>query len=309
MPVVEKSPDVIELSLDDGSSDDDIQIQEVRALSSEFAEGGRRRRPSVIARQRRRIERRRQRGEDDDDVRIVDERPLLRPTPTPQPQAELNPFRIHINRIHQLHANRSSAFHALTGGGLLLHDLRQLLSSLPSFSDSDIMPLIMARIERESEGALDARMEKERAYNVKTHQEKQLVVATEVPGYTNTLLPAHPVGCEVCGVSLGAGVTDDFAEDPRYGQQWEKYQKQYRVPAPWFCVLSLTATDRELLKRVFNAKCGHVFCGRCVKNIGSAPKVGRKRRQIDMSHPKVYSPQKCPQCQASLRRKFNEIFL
>ena len=84
--------------------------------------------------------------------------------------------------------------------------------------------------------------------------------------------------CELCNIELGEGVPEDFQGDVRYDSKFQHYCQEYECTAPWFCIYPFTKVDIDLSKRAFISKCGHLFCGRCVKNIGNRPKEKRKNR-------------------------------
>lgn len=234
------------------------------------------------------------------EVQIVDERPRLTPPIFPRPPdrlVELASFRNFLERIGGIHVENGMNMMAfLDGRGMMFNG-----------DDNEIEALIMRRIERDNERAVDERFEKEKVYNLKAIQLKKQVPENENKEvYTNDLAADQAVACELCGVQLGLGIPEGFRTDPRYNDNLNEYQSQYGVLAPWFCLITLTDTDSELSKRVFTAKCGHVYCGRCVKNIGNAPRArGRQRR--DITHPLVYAPLKCG-CGGSLKRKFTELY-
>lgn len=149
---------------------------------------------------------------------------------------------------------------------------------------------IMRRIERENEAAMNSRFEAEKRHNLKVLAEKK--EAQVAKGYTTMISPQTGLCCELCGITLGEGISADFRPDPRYDENIETYAQEYQVNAPWFCARQISDVDVELLKRIFVAKCGHVFCGRCVRNIGSKPKRTRSQKMSIMS-PNVYAPAKC----------------
>lgn len=298
--------DIIQISLDEEDSVD-FDIQEVRRI----------RRPLGIIRQSpvasgargpRRFREDRSveiigRRLSDNEIQILDERPRLTPPPTRIPNS---PPRLLGTRIfrHIITDRLSEAdLHAVIGYSMPMFGLDH---SHPGLA---IEPLIMERIERDNERTVDERWEKEKVFNLKSIEEKREIVTKEDQTvYTNDLAPTQEVGCELCGVLLGAGIPDGFNTDNRYLSELSKWQEEYRAKAPWFCSLQLTETDRELLKRVFSAKCGHVFCGRCVKNIGNTPRTKRRAKPNDITHPLVFAPLKCS-CGGGLKRKFTELYL
>jgi predicted RNase H-related nuclease YkuK (DUF458 family) len=159
--------------------------------------------------------------------------------------------------------------------------------------DNAVENSIMQRIERENELAVDTRLANEQVFNRKTLLEKKEIAKKEIAGYTNNIKESVELCCELCGVILGDGIEEDFKPDSRYNNDMERYMKMYRVHAPWFCIKQCTHGDIDLSKRIFRARCGHVFCGRCVRNIGNKPRK-LKSMGITIDNPLYYAPKKCP---------------
>lgn len=181
---------------------------------------------------------------------------------------------------------------------------------------NEIEASILNRIERENEREVDRRLQSENIYNKKALADKVSVTQKEHKGYTNDISELRDLCCELCATSLGEGIPEGFIPNAKYDDRIEKYQQMYGVPAPWFCVKLITEVDRDLSKRVFAAKCGHVYCGRCVKNIGSRIPIRRKRRKqadpISIENPVIFSPRGCvaDSCGSNFRGKtpFTEVF-
>lgn len=180
----------------------------------------------------------------------------------------------------------------------------------------EVSQSIMERLEREDERSLDRRIQRENIHNRKVLQKKEGVAKDEQPGYTNNISRDDNLICELCGVVLGEGIPADFKPDPRYNDELEKHASEHRVNAPWFCILQCFDGDVELSKRAFAAKCGHVFCGRCIKNIGNRP-TGRRTKKneaMTITNPHISAPRKCPapECGTAFnrgKRTFTELFL
>lgn len=171
---------------------------------------------------------------------------------------------------------------------------------------------IMERIERENDRDLDGKLRLENVYNTKQLKAKQQIAAGELRGYTNSISGATPFTCELCGVQLGSGIPGDFSVSPKYDACLERYSRLYRVQAPWFCSRMILAADIDLSKRVFVAKCGHVYCGRCIKNIGNRPRNKRATKKLTIDNPGIFAPKRCPapQCNVEFRgkRTFTELY-
>lgn len=171
---------------------------------------------------------------------------------------------------------------------------------------------IMERIERDNEMALDERLENENRFNRSALLQKKDAIKREAFGYTNDIKNEETVCCELCAVVLGEGIPKDFTTNLQYDKNLQHYMNDYKVNAPWFCSHQLTGVDKDLSRRVFVAKCGHVYCGRCIKNISNRPRKKRKRGTIEMTmeNPNIYAPSKCTGCDERFKGKksFTELF-
>lgn len=181
----------------------------------------------------------------------------------------------------------------------------------------DISGSIMARLEREDELALDRKIENEKIYNRKMLQKKRQEAKENDEMHTTNISPESNLLCELCGIQLGEGIPDDFTPNPKFNAQLEKHATGNKVQAPWFCMTQCLVTDRALSKRSFVAKCGHVFCGRCIKNIGNRPAGRRTKKQekeVSIDNPAISAPRRCPATECSHqfsrgKRAFVELFL
>ena len=175
---------------------------------------------------------------------------------------------------------------------------------------------IFQRIEEDNNRILDERVQRESDFNKKYLKEKQEAVQNEqLKGtHTNTIKASETFVCELCAIVLGEGAPDDFKSDPIYDENFSMYVKQYKAQAPWFCVHPFTQVDIDLSKRVFVAKCGHTFCGRCVKNIGNRPsRVAKKGNTnvLSVKNPDAYQPRVCPATECGKKftaKAFTEIY-
>lgn len=171
---------------------------------------------------------------------------------------------------------------------------------------------IMERIDRENDRDLDGKLRQENKYNTKQLQAKQAIAAHEQHGYTNDISPQTPFTCELCAVPLGTGIPAEFTPNAKYDANLERYSRLYRVQAPWFCSRQISPVDIDLSKRVFVAKCGHLYCGRCIKNIGNRPRHKRASKQLTIENPGLSCPRRCPAagCNVEFRgkRTFTELY-
>lgn len=172
---------------------------------------------------------------------------------------------------------------------------------------------IMARIERDNEQTVDKRLQSENAFNKKCLKEKVKRLEHEIPGFSHDIHASSNICCVLCGVTLGEGIPEDFEPDSAYNDNIEYYRSLADVQAPWFCIKECFETDIDLSKRVFACKCGHVYCGRCVKNIGNRPTRKKSTcKNITIDNPLVSAPYKCvvENCNTSFKGKkfFTEVY-
>lgn len=174
---------------------------------------------------------------------------------------------------------------------------------------------IMQRIEEDNNRTANAIMERGSNYNRKSMAEKQkLAEAENAKGtHTNKISADDNLVCELCSVCLGEGAPEEFKGDPKYDLNFAKYAEEYQTQAPWFCVNPFTDADHDLSKRVFASKCGHTFCGRCVKNIAGRP--SRKPKDapsgFTIKNPSIFAPTKCPAKDCGKKfvsKAFTEVF-
>lgn len=178
---------------------------------------------------------------------------------------------------------------------------------------SNVEGSIMERIERDNEHALDRRLQQENVFNKKTSDEKKQVAQNELKGFTNDIKHDDNAICVICGVTLGEGIPEDFTPNPQYDLKVDEYSQQFKVPAPWFCIKQCFESDVAFSKRVFYSKCGHVFCGRCVKAIVDRPK-GKPPKKDSIDNPVRCAPKKCPvegcgkQFSRGGKKSFQEVY-
>lgn len=171
---------------------------------------------------------------------------------------------------------------------------------------------ILSRIEQDNETAINKKQRLEILFNRKALNSKKDIVKNELEGYTNNLSPPLKVVCELCGVILGQGIPEDFKPDLRYDKEFLKYSRQYKVTAPWFCIKECSPIDIEFSKRVFAAKCGHLYCGRCVRNIVNRPPGKKKSKVATIDNSLIRCPKKCVavSCEVQFKGKryFRELY-
>ncbi|SGZ51312.1 CIC11C00000002957 [Sungouiella intermedia] len=193
-----------------------------------------------------------------------------------------------------------------------------ILRMIHMYGQQDVVSnTIMERLARDDEAALDRKIANENIHNRRVLQQKEGVAAGEAEGYTNNITANENLMCELCGVELGEGIPSDFKPDPRYDENLSEYAGRFRVNAPWFCIRQCFDADIELSKRVFAAKCGHVFCGRCIKNIGNRPPGRQSKKQseaLSIINPQISAPRKCPAKDCGImftkgKKTFSELFI
>lgn len=278
--------------------------------------------------------------EDDDEIQITGHQqlqqtapPIIRRQPTPvqlspQPRERERNVRRRTTRHRNNDAmlfvdydhneeNGQARFGIGNFPEMVLRQQRALFRMFHSFSPPDeVSSVIMRRLELEDENTLDRKIESENRHNRKMLMQKQYMADGEVEGYTSNISPEKNHMCELCGVILGEGIPKDFQPDAKYDENLAEHAQKYRVNAPWFCIRQCFEADIELSKRVFMAKCGHVFCGRCIKNIGNRPtgRRSKKNERLTILNPHVSAPRKCPAPECGFtftnsKRTFTELYL
>lgn len=222
--------------------------------------------------------------------------------------------------FHGPGGDREFPFYLIDGDSvpqMLLQQQRALFRILNPFGQNDgVSNSIMERLARDDEAALDRKIENENIHNRKMLRQKEKIASDESDGYTNNIGPNLTLMCELCGVELGEGIPADFKPDPRYDEKLVEHAGKFRVNAPWFCIRQCLPADIDLSKRAFVAKCGHVFCGRCIKNIGNrAPgRRARKKEELTIMNPQISAPRKCPAKDCGIaftkgKKTFTELFI
>lgn len=270
--------------------------------------------------------------------------PPLRPLPRPT-----------TTTIHQRHPHRLArvvdgelrrAFMELDDMGMTAsgYPLAALLR-FPTFLDfhgresggDTVPPLVFRYIEEQEDEANAARVNVKKKIGGEVRRSKEQQFLNPPAGYTTSLDESTTPVCTLCGVVLGEGIPS--ASEHAVGTV-EELQQRFGAPAPYQALSEVTDTARDLSRRVFFAKCGHCYCGRCFKNIGNwkarrdyeresraAQRAAKRRkttagepppaplRDWDVSHVEdlaVSHPSVCPVpgCSTKLRNKlvFLELF-
>ncbi|CCK72208.1 SUMO-targeted ubiquitin ligase complex subunit SLX5 KNAG_0J01270 [Huiozyma naganishii CBS 8797] len=136
----------------------------------------------------------------------------------------------------------------------------------------------------------------------------------QIPGgSTSETAESEEVSCCVlCGSELGVGIPDSFigrsAEDRDL--DFSSLISKYSFPCPYQSLIRPNQLDRDLSKRTFMSKCGHVYCGRCFARIDNAKaksKISKKELASlkGCSNPNIYGPRICVAdgCTAVIRAK------
>ena len=255
---------------------------------------------------------------------ISREAPPARPIPRHRSRNEpvTRNVRRRRNPPHGRNFYQASFAYDFSGSPLLSHhDIPAMLAAhqhrllhMLHSPEGEVSAAIMDRINRAEEHTLDRKIESENKHNKNVLEKKKGISSAELDGYTNNIAEDDNLMCELCGVVLGEGIPADFEPDPKYDDALEQHASVSQVKAPWFCIRQCFSIDKDLSKRVFAAKCGHVFCGRCMKNIGNrlSVKGGKRSNDITILNPNIYAPRKCPakECGVVFKKsKFTELFL
>lgn len=117
--------------------------------------------------------------------------------------------------------------------------------------------------------------------------------------------------CNLCGVELGVGIPNEFLgisiDDKNL--LFDDLVIKYNSPCPYQSLTKPSQLERDLSKRTFISKCGHVFCGRCFTRISNAKGQKLSKKILSElkgpSNPNNYGPRFCPatDCKAIIRAK------
>ncbi|AOA65306.1 uncharacterized protein PAS_chr4_0997 [Komagataella phaffii GS115] len=156
-----------------------------------------------------------------------------------------------------------------------------ILGRRNDYVDENNMARVMRMIAESEENMEDQRVDSRHrlARTVRKKKESASKIRTkteEASFFTNKIDNSDDLRCLLCGMQLGSGFPADFKVD--HEQNSASGILKYKVPAPWQCCNQVTDVDKELSKKVFFAKCGHVYCGRCVNNIMRSDLRKRNRK-------------------------------
>lgn len=142
-------------------------------------------------------------------------------------------------------------------------------------AESDSIPMhIMDQIRQTEEREENVRLDKRKqvANNIKSKQEESnKITEDEKEFFSNGISDKFDSICVLCGVVLGKGIPDDW--NVRDGPKELTIENlkilvlNEKIPCPWQAIKGITELDKDLSKKVFFSKCGHVYCGRCINNI------------------------------------------
>lgn len=192
---------------------------------------------------------------------------------------------------------------------------------------------LMDEIQRQEQAEEDSRVDRRRNIADKLRvesEEKARIPPSERSRISNGILPQNDTVCILCGVKLAEGVPEKYAPVTDEAQIKHLLLDE-KIRAPWQCCQRLTTVDRNLSKKIFFGKCGHVYCGRCVNNIMRAQKEPKKEKEkrrrrrkrldldkvsvteLDFDDPDICAPFKCiaKDCNRPMRSKyfFRELYV
>lgn len=168
----------------------------------------------------------------------------------------------------------------------------------------------------------EAHFDRVRQANLNSTQSYQQAIEDRIKSirepYTTRIEPEEEYVCCLCAVTLGEGLPSEFIGN-KEKRPLVALQEVDDVRAPFKAMNLVTDADRDLSKRIFIAKCGHTYCGRCVNSISrvratlKTMKRKFKRTDNDIDNPFICAPGKCvaPDCSKAITGKtaFIEMFL
>lgn len=210
--------------------------------------------------------------------------------------------------LHQ-HGHHFPPFFTLGAGGS---------GYTPGGMDEDLPANIMQLIEQRENAEFDKKQAMNLSATDKVQQDLKAKAAKVKNPLSTKIEPEEDYVCVLCGVTLGEGIPIDH-QTTKSGEPLAKLQEENDVQAPYQALSLITDADKDLSKRIFVSKCGHAYCGRCVKNISGIKEVLKgsktkfKKTDKDISNPFLYAPLACvgSECKTKLSGKttFNELFL
>ncbi|CDK28880.1 unnamed protein product [Kuraishia capsulata CBS 1993] len=202
--------------------------------------------------------------------------------------------------------------------------------------DGDIPPGVMETIRQWEEADDNRRVSDRQSMANKwrqTNTEKSTISAPEKKYFTSEISNKQNQVCVLCGVVLGEGIPEDFntSKGEPDESDVQEYVSRQHIRAPWRFTDMLTPADRDLSKKIFFARCGHVYCGRCVNNINrylpskTGEKAGKNKRRktvkVDFDNPgtmdfrdyNLFAPNSCAaegcEKKTSTKAFFRELFV
>lgn len=150
---------------------------------------------------------------------------------------------------------------------------------------ANIMRILQSRDEQKEEERISSRTKIANAERIKKSKLSK-VSEQNKSQYSNDLGGEdRKEVCVLCGVDLVEGIPKQYEEkDGKYEVTKEKDIKQlidegFRLP--WNLMDRYTPVEIDLSKKVYFCNCGHIYCGRCVRNIISFKSMNAKERRAE----------------------------
>lgn len=143
-----------------------------------------------------------------------------------------------------------------------LFRIRQMMGLNQRPGNEGVPPSVMRMIQLEEE-RLEAKRYKKRKMEmrkVRLEMENNHKIPTNQRHFYTNDFSDGKIGCELCGVQLFIGINEN---GPNAKKLFDNGFK-----CPWNKNgTTLTDFDKDLSKMAYMAKCGHMYCGRCVHRI------------------------------------------
>ena len=156
---------------------------------------------------------------------------------------------------------------------------------------ANIMRIIQARDEHREEERILSRSKVANAERIKRSKIAQ-VKEQYKNEYSNDFGDeSHNDVCVLCGVSLVEGIPRMYEEKNGKDEITEEkdikdlIDEGFRLP--WNFNDRYSPVEIDLSKKVYFSNCGHIYCGRCVKNIVRFKGMNVKERRIEKSKVKI----------------------
>lgn len=175
----------------------------------------------------------------------------------------------------------------------------------------DVMEILRSRDEARENQRINARRKVAERERVKKEIESEIPNSLQDKFSTDLVVCDRDNVCVLCGVTLLEGIPRTFigTNDKEANKDEINQLLKENFKSPFNGCNRYTELDISLSRKVFFTSCGHMYCGRCMRNITSFRLKSLKERKIalgcnanidqktsaetDFGHPAFSAPLKC----------------